>query len=172
MAEQTTTSPQANPELPPRTVNVYLTREQTVYLATDPSASPGDIPGSPHDLVIELVDDRGGLFVHNAALLDDEGSGVWVDAAGNEHYGPGGKFAALNDEQRPRIDRTVDVPGLLLALDQVKAITDDLVCEAQEDDDAETEAAMQEADDAVATVQAFIKAHADHIGGMELRNDG
>jgi hypothetical protein len=60
-----------------RVVDVYLTKEVCEYLGKD-----------SHDTVIETIDGAGGIFVHATANMDEEGSGIWVDAAGREHYGP------------------------------------------------------------------------------------
>lgn len=72
-----------------RTVNVYLTSEVIRYLNT---AGDGSTEPNAEDLVITTVDDRGGVFVERASCAGEDGSGVWVDASGQEHLGPGGEF--------------------------------------------------------------------------------
>jgi hypothetical protein len=65
---------------------LYLTEGQCRYLHQGPSAD-GKIR-SQGDLCITDKDDKGWIFVEQAATVGDEGSGVWVDANGVEHYGP------------------------------------------------------------------------------------
>lgn len=42
-------------------------------------------------LAITGADAQGWVFVEDADKVGTEGSGVWVDAEGNEHQGPHGK---------------------------------------------------------------------------------
>lgn len=72
-----------------RTVNVYLTHQVIKYLNT---VGDGSNEPNTEDLVITEVDGCGGIFIERAAYVGEEGSGIWVDAAGNEHLGPGGNF--------------------------------------------------------------------------------
>jgi hypothetical protein len=66
---------------------VMLTPEQIRYLMVGPNAGK---PGlEENNLVISDCDDKGWILVEQAATLRQEGSGVWVDPAGMEHYGSG-----------------------------------------------------------------------------------
>lgn len=56
---------------------MYLTAAQTKAIAA-----------YEVDQFIETQDEHGWIFVHATANKDDEGSGVWMDTDGNEHYGP------------------------------------------------------------------------------------
>lgn len=65
-----------------RTVKVYLTHGVVDYLYRQ-----------EQDQVVRFVDDCGGLFIEPASTVGNEGSGVWVDAAGTEHQDSSGEFA-------------------------------------------------------------------------------
>lgn len=80
-----------------RSVNIYLTERQCLYLAGELGL------GAATDTVITDVDDVGGIFVMKPSDLDEEGAGVWVDAAGNEHYGPGFDFKELDIDWRTQM---------------------------------------------------------------------
>jgi len=69
---------------------VYLTKGQCEYIAgTD---HEGDrVLLDPIDTVITMVSTDGWIFVEQAECVGEEGSGVWVDAAGREHFGPTGR---------------------------------------------------------------------------------
>lgn len=63
-----------------RIVNVYLTAPVVNYLYHAQY-------GQNEDFVITQVDGSGGVFVDLASKLDEEGSGVWIGASGNEVHG-------------------------------------------------------------------------------------
>ncbi len=62
---------------------IYLTTGVQRYLGANAE-------NENSDLVITEADDKGWIFVEQAATVGEDGSGVWVDAAGNEQYGPTG----------------------------------------------------------------------------------
>lgn len=68
-------------------VDIDLTQDQCIYLASDPDASPGDIPGPPQPLSITMVSSDGWIFVEQTACKREDGSGVWVNPEGIELYG-------------------------------------------------------------------------------------
>lgn len=58
---------------------IYLTDKQCQYLENQNT-----------DQVISMTSDDGWIFVEAAANVGEEGSGVWVDANGEDHFGPTG----------------------------------------------------------------------------------
>jgi hypothetical protein len=68
-------------------VRVYLTDHQCQYLASH-----------GRDQVITMTDDDGWIFVEDAANVGEEGSGVWVDARGQEQHGPVGLSMNRRDD--------------------------------------------------------------------------
>lgn len=70
---------------------IYLTAQQCRYLHLGPSADGEIVPQG--DLVITDKDDKGWIFVEQPSTLDEDGSGVWVDASGREHHSPVGHEA-------------------------------------------------------------------------------
>lgn len=74
-----------------RSVHVYLTADQIEYLYHPGSkGAEGYDPAErfKEDLAITQVDDHGWIFVENSKSLGEDGSGVWVDAVGQEHHAP------------------------------------------------------------------------------------
>lgn len=74
-----------------RTVNVYLTKEILLELASGRNQAAGT-QEEVEDIVITQVDECGGILVHQASSVGEEGSGVWMDASGCEHFSGGGDF--------------------------------------------------------------------------------
>lgn len=72
---------------------IYLTRDQILNMAK--GGCEGEGPDDCHDIVVEI--DNGTMIIHSAEnLMSDnnwEGSGVYLDAKGNEHFSPGYPFA-------------------------------------------------------------------------------
>jgi hypothetical protein len=64
---------------------IYLTADVCRYLHLGPSADGKIEPQG--DLCITDKNDEGWVFVEQASSVGEEGSGVWVDAAGNEQHG-------------------------------------------------------------------------------------
>lgn len=71
-----------------RHVHVYLTAAQIKELASGRNQAAGT-QEEVTDVVIESVDGVGGLFIHQPESFGQEGSGVWMDANGTEHFSPG-----------------------------------------------------------------------------------
>lgn len=72
-------------------VKLYLTAEQCKYLGMPgkKGAEGYEIGDEPEDTCITMVSDDGWIFVELARNVGEDGSGVWVDANGSEHHGPG-----------------------------------------------------------------------------------
>ncbi len=69
-------------------VKISLTAKQCEYLHQGPSAD--GVVGPQGDLVIHAYDSEGWILVGNGdpeSLGQVDGSGVWVDTEGIEHYG-------------------------------------------------------------------------------------
>jgi hypothetical protein len=74
---------------------IYLTREQILNMAK--GGCEGEGPNDCHDVVIEFETGKsdGWMTIHSVDhLMGDEfeGSGVYFDANGSEHFSPGGVF--------------------------------------------------------------------------------
>jgi hypothetical protein len=69
-------------------VKVYLTAGQCKYLGCVGFVR-AELPVI--DQVITMTSDDGWIFVERADTVGEEGSGVWVDANGQEQHGPSGR---------------------------------------------------------------------------------
>jgi hypothetical protein len=76
-------------------IAIYLTREQILNMAK--GGCEGNGPEDCHDVVIELANAKNDMVIHSADNLMStdnwQGSGVFFDADGNEHFGPGAPYA-------------------------------------------------------------------------------
>jgi hypothetical protein len=81
-----------------RTVNVYLTTHAIDYLYHEFVDIDADKIGD--DAVITQIDECGGLFIERASTVSEEGSGVWVDASGQESQGPSDTFVESVEAQQ------------------------------------------------------------------------
>jgi hypothetical protein len=81
-----------------RTVNVYLTTHAIDYLYHEFVDIDADKIGD--DAVITQIDECGGLFIERASTVSEEGSGVWVDASGQESQGPNDTFVESVEAQQ------------------------------------------------------------------------
>lgn len=66
---------------------VVITPAQARYLFIGPTAIGLEVTDSAIAITNYTPDD-GWLFVEEKDRIGQEGSGVWVDTEGNEHYGP------------------------------------------------------------------------------------
>lgn len=64
-----------------------LTAAQCKYLGGLIDNSVEKAPWEPVDTIVTQSQDDGWIFVEQAENRD-EGSGVWVDSEGHEHFGP------------------------------------------------------------------------------------